>query len=64
MSALGHKRKFALRATAQKLRDLDYNHYLLENELMSRGMIRERTGRLGFRLLAKEFERHESLDLT
>jgi len=45
------------------LRDLDYNHYLLEGELMSRGMIHEQIRPLDFRLLASEFERREWLDL-
>jgi hypothetical protein len=31
---------------------------------MLRGVIRERTRRLGFRLLANELARRESLDLT
>jgi MFS family permease len=38
--------------------------FLLEVELMLRGVIRERTRRLGFRLLANELARDESLDLT
>jgi len=37
---------------------------LLEVELMLRGVIRERTRRRGFRLLANKLARRESLDLT
>ena len=37
---------------------------LLEIELMLRGVIRERTRRRGFRLLANELARRESLDQT
>jgi hypothetical protein len=36
----------------------------MRHEFMSRGLIQKRTRRRGFRLLANELARRESLDLT